>query len=208
MKVVAPPRTTSSSGIHEAFSHTPVSFGISSLPDLGRHTPQMTATIRAVIRISLPLPSAIACALLLTWGVVSPASAQVSPQQQRLAKTKTLTCTFSTLATGTWTGGTPSTSSATASRKVVFRNVNIDEGTADADEGFGGGFIVVRYSGDYLHLMQIQSAGPLYTTTVFARETKEGRLMAVHTRHEYTDVRLPNYTSRPEMYLGECSLDI
>jgi hypothetical protein len=54
--------------------------------------------------------------------------------------------------------------------------------------------------------MQMHDVGPLYTTTVVARETTEGRLMAVHTRHEYTDVRLPGYTSRPEMYLGDCAL--
>ena len=81
----------------------------------------------------------------------------------------------------------------------------MDEGTADAQGAFGASFIVVRQAGDYLHLMQTYSAGPLYTTTVLARETTEGRLMAVHTRHEYTDVAIPGFTSRPEMYLGECA---
>ena len=76
----------------------------------------------------------------------------------------------------------------------------------NADSAFGSSFIVVRHANEYLHLMQSHSAGPLYTTTVFARETKEGRMMAVHTRHEYTDVRLPGFTSRPEMYVGECAL--
>jgi hypothetical protein len=52
--------------------------------------------------------------------------------------------------------------------------------------------------------MQMHGAGPLYTTTVIARETKDGRLMAVHTRHEYTDISLPGFTSRPEMYVGDC----
>ena len=146
------------------------------------------------------------CLLLLALAMSSSALAQGTPLQERLSRTKRLSCTFSVMTTGTWNNGVPSGSSANASYKVDYRNVNIDEGTADADAGFGGGFIVVRYSGDYLHLMQIQSAGPLYTTTVFAKETKEGRLMAVHTRHEYTDVRLPGFTSRPEMYLGECGV--
>jgi len=26
----------------------------------------------------------------------------------------------------------------------------------------------------------------------------------VHARHEYTEVSLPGYTSRPEQYYGEC----
>ena len=148
----------------------------------------------------------ILCLLIVAFGTASSAAGQSTPLQDRLSRTKRLSCTFSVMATGTWSNGTPSGTSTSASYKVDYRNVNTDEGTADADAGFGGGFIVVRYSGDYLHLMQIQSAGPLYTTTVFAKETKEGRLMAVHTRHEYTDVRLPGFTSRPEMYLGECAI--
>jgi hypothetical protein len=131
---------------------------------------------------------------------------QVGVLQQRLARTTTLNCTFSVKATGTWTGGTPSAEVAPAQIKVAFTNIKADEGTADA-EGLGGtSYIVVRSSNDYLHLIQMHSAGPLYTTTVLARETKDGRLMAVHTRHEYTDVRLPGFTSRPEMYLGDCAL--
>jgi hypothetical protein len=49
-------------------------------------------------------------------------------------------------------------------------------------------------------------SGPLYTTTVLAKESRDGRLLAIHTRHEYTDVSLPGFTSRPEMYLGECAV--
>jgi uncharacterized protein YjbI with pentapeptide repeats len=45
----------------------------------------------------------------------------------------------------------------------------------------------------------------LHTTTVLAREARDGRLLAVHTRHEYTDVRLPGFTSRPEMYIRDCA---
>jgi hypothetical protein len=153
-------------------------------------------------RSSSPLllvPILIAC-------LAATASAQVPVLQKRLAATKSVSCTFPALATGTWKEGVPSVGASTATLKVTFTNINIDEGTADSEGAFGGSFIVVRHSTDYLHLMQMQGSGPLYTTTVIARETKEGRLMAVHTRHEYTDVRLPGFTSRPEMYVGDCSL--
>jgi hypothetical protein len=145
-------------------------------------------------------------ALVVIAGVVEPASGQLGALQQRLGKTTSLSCTFSTLATGTWKEGAPGVDVAAATLKVAFSSVNIDEGTADADGALGSSFIVVRHSNDYLHLMQMHGAGPLHTTTVIARETKDGRLMAVHTRHEYTDVRLPGFTSRPEMYLGDCTL--
>jgi hypothetical protein len=139
----------------------------------------------------------------------SPAGAsagQTGALQKRLASATTLTCTFSQMATGIWKAGTAGVEVAPSTLTVRFSNVNVDEGTADADGTFGGSFIVVRYSNDYLHLMQTHGAGPLYTTTVLAKEAKDGRLMAVHTRHEYTDVRLPGYTSRPEMYVGDCAV--
>jgi len=120
-----------------------------------------------------------------------------------------LSCTFSAMATGTWENGTPAVKTSPAKLTVVFSNINIDEGTADAGSTLGTSatsLVVVRYSNDYLHLMQTQGAGPLYTTTVIARETKDGRLMAVHTRHEYTQISLPGFTSRPEMYVGDCAL--
>jgi hypothetical protein len=154
-----------------------------------------------------------ALATLLAFSVVTasltvPAFGQSSALQQRLAKVTSLTCTFPALATGTWEAGTPGTKTGAAKLTVTFTDINIDEGTADAGSTLGASassLVVVRYSNDYLHLMQMHGAGPLYTTTVIAKETKDGRLMAVHTRHEYTQVSLPGFTSRPEMYVGDCA---
>jgi hypothetical protein len=132
-----------------------------------------------------------------------------SPLQQRLARATALECSFSVLAKGTWKGGVPSADVTTAKLTVTFKNINIDEGTADVGSALSASassLVVVRYANDYLHLLQSQGDGPLYTTTVIARETKEGRLMAVHDRHEYTDISLPGFTSRPEMYLGDCAV--
>jgi hypothetical protein len=131
---------------------------------------------------------------------------QAAPLQQRLAKTRTLNCTFAMKATGSWPDTGPTAELGAAKLKVAFTNVNVDEGTADAEDAFGKSYIVVRYTSDYLHLIQMHSAGPLYTTTVLAKPAKDGRLLAIHTRHEYTDVRLPGFTSRPEMYLGDCAV--
>ena len=57
-----------------------------------------------------------------------------------------------------------------------------------------------------LHLVQAFREGPLYVTTIFPKETRGARLQAVHTRHEYTLISMPGYTSRPEQYVGECEL--
>jgi hypothetical protein len=147
----------------------------------------------------------VACAALV--GTLGGSAAAQTGLQQRLAKATTLDCAFSLVARGNWKAGAPTAEVTPATITVAFKNVNVDEGTADLDGKLGGSsLIVVRYSNDYLHLMQSQGDGPLYTTTVFAREAKDGRLMAVHTRHEYTLVSLPGFTSRPEMYLGDCAI--
>ena len=54
--------------------------------------------------------------------------------------------------------------------------------------------------------MQSFSSGPLYVTSVIAQETTEGRFMAVQTRSEFSPARVPGFTSRPEMYLGDCAI--
>ena len=83
----------------------------------------------------------------------------------------------------------------------------VDGATAEAVGPYGASNIIVRQTGYYLHLVQMFREGPLYTTTVIDRETTNGKLMAVHTRHEYTDASLPGYTSRPEQYYGECEVE-
>lgn len=146
--------------------------------------------------------------LLLLLGAVAAHAAQRTTLQQRLAGATSVNCSFSLLSTGTWNKGTgaPEATSGPAKLSVVFTNVNIDEGTADQQGSFGESFIVIRQTNDYLHFMQMYGSGPLHTTTILAREAKDGRLMAVHTRHEYTDVAIPGFTSRPEMYLGDCEV--
>lgn len=148
----------------------------------------------------------LALAAVLLWPSGT-AAGQARTLRQRLARATGLSCSFSVKVTGTWEEATPRAEVMPVAVEVTFTDINTDEGTAEAGSDFGASFIVVRYSNDYLHLMQLHGSGPLYTTTVMARETRDGRLMAVHTRHEYTDVRLPGFTSRPEMYLGDCAVE-
>jgi hypothetical protein len=94
-----------------------------------------------------------------------------------------------------------------SSFEASFFDINLEEGTAEADSRFGPSCIVVRNSFIYLHLMQMFNAGPLYVTTVFDRETTPGRLMATHTRLEFSPTRVPGFTSRPEIYIGDCAVE-
>ena len=133
-------------------------------------------------------------------------TAQTSALQDRLTEAKAVSCSFTLVTTATWTKGVASAATTPIKYNVGFKNIKVDEGSADAESQFGDSFIVVRQAGDYLHLIQSYRSGPLYTTTVFARESTAGRFIAVHTRHEYTDVSLPGITSRPEMYVGDCAV--
>jgi hypothetical protein len=132
---------------------------------------------------------------------------QASALARRLVAAKRLECSFSTLATGDWEKGKPNVAVKPAELKTAFFDINVDEGTAEAESIYGGAsFISVRYAQGYLHIMQMSDAGPLYLTTVFARDTGDGRLMAVHTRLEYSPTVIPGFTSRPEMYVGSCAI--
>ena len=124
----------------------------------------------------------------------------------RLVKATTLNCTFAVLATGTWIKGEAQSTTKPAKLTIGFRSVDTQDGTADAVGDSGKSHITVRVIGNYLNLMQVDPYGALYVTTVFNTESKNGRLQAVHTRHEYTPVQVPGLTSRPEQYYGDCEV--
>jgi hypothetical protein len=128
-----------------------------------------------------------------------------------LATVKTVKCTFSILATGTWKNGKPEAAVKPARLSLTFDSVNVEEGTADLLANAGGtaskSDILVRLSKGTLHFVQMFTDGPLYTTTIFPNETRAGKLQAVHTRHEFTaGMSLPGFTWQPEQYYGECEV--
>ena len=143
--------------------------------------------------------------IMLTMLNVAPRVA-LAAAQNRLADVTEATCAFSLVATGTWTDGEPEAELDPSTLTFRFVGIDTDAATADAEGLFGPSHIITRLSGDYLHFVQMFNAGPLYVTTIIDRETSDGKLMAVQTRHEYTDVRLAGYTSRPEQYYGECEV--
>jgi hypothetical protein len=149
---------------------------------------------------------AVALALGQTRDAAGQAQANEREIGRKLAAAKRLECKFTTLATGTWDGAKTSAAVTKADISVTFTDIDVDGGTAEADSGFGNTFISVRYSQGYLHFMQISDTGPLYVTTVLATETAPGRLKAMQSRHEYSPTVLPGFTSRPELYVGDCVL--
>ena len=125
-------------------------------------------------------------------------------QEDRLRTVRTLACTFTVMAKGTWTGDRPDAAFESSTLAFRFESINTDEASADVLGRFGSAPVVAQATGDYLHFIQVLAEGPLYSTTVFNRETTGGRLLAVHSRHEYQAVERRGFTSRPEQYYGDC----
>jgi hypothetical protein len=127
--------------------------------------------------------------------------------QSRLTTARSIRCSFPTGASGTWTrDGMPQGAVKPTKLVLIFDEINVDEGTARLRSGSGGAEIAVKFAGGYLNFMQAFRTGPLYTTTVFDKETTAGRFKAVHSRHEYFSTPLPDATSTPEQYYGECEI--
>lgn len=148
----------------------------------------------------------LALAALVVLGAVPPDVAAAQPSAKGIAEIKRVKCTFDLLATGTWVEERPQGQVKEGKLELEFTDVDTQESTATAKGGFGAPHVVVRVSGSNLHFLQMGSNGALYLTTVFNERTPSGRLKAVHTRHEYTMVSLPGYTSRPEQYYGLCEV--
>jgi hypothetical protein len=123
-----------------------------------------------------------------------------------LAKATSIKCSFPLMSIGTWGKEKPEANVKPSSLVLQFDSINADEGTAELKSGFGKYDIIVRYAGGYLHFIQSFLDGPLYTTTVMDKKTAGGKLKAMHSRHEHTDVALPGFTSSPEQYYGECEI--
>jgi hypothetical protein len=145
--------------------------------------------------------ASVAIALALTL------SARDAAAQGRIASVKSLRCTFSRQAAGSWKkDGVADAALKPATLVLRFESIDPDQGTAQLRNGSVGSDITVRLAEGYLHLMQAFRTGPLYTTTVFDAGASGGKFKAVHSRHEYFSVPLPDATSSPEQYYGECEV--
>jgi hypothetical protein len=138
--------------------------------------------------------------------VSTPSLLNAQSAQGSLAKAKSIKCTFAVMTLGTWGKEKAEAQVKPSTESLQFEGINADEGTAELKSNYGKYDIIVRYSNGYLHFIQMFLDGHLYVTTVLEKKTPSGKLKAMHSRHEYTDVSLPGFTSSPEQYVGECEI--
>jgi hypothetical protein len=133
-----------------------------------------------------------------------------APAPLALGDVQRLKCAFTLMAIGTWDKNVPSAEVTKAKLSMQFGDIDVQGGTANVVDvsavAAGAPHITVRLLGDSLHFLAMNTSGSVYLTTVFAdRDSRAGgKFKAVHTRHEFTQVRLTGWTSRPEQYYGEC----
>jgi hypothetical protein len=146
-----------------------------------------------------------------TWPSAARAQAPpVSVLPAPLTAIQNLKCSFTLMTTGTWNKDVPAAEVTPATLSMQFKDIDTQEGTANIVEvsssSAGAPHIIVRLLADNLHFLAMNISGSVYLTTVFAdRDSRAGgKFKAVHTRHEYTQVRLTGWTSRPEQYYGFC----
>jgi len=143
-------------------------------------------------------------------GVVALAPCRLNAQapQGPLANAKSIRCTFPIMSVGTWGKEKPEiqVKPSTLPGPLEFVGINVDEGTAELTSSYGKYDIIVRYTNGYLHFIQSFLDGHLYVTTILEKKTASGKFKAMHSRHEFTEVSLPGWTSSPEQYVGECEV--
>ena len=125
---------------------------------------------------------------------------------------KSAKCTFPVFAQGTWDKGEPHAEIKTVAKPLAleFEAIDIESGTARAIGAMAisttAQDVIVQRLGKYLNFMQILRDGPLYTTTIVEQPTRDGKLMAIHSRHLFTEIAVPGFPSKPEQYYGDCVL--
>jgi hypothetical protein len=135
-----------------------------------------------------------------------------APAPAALADVQGLKCAFTLMAIGTWDKNVPTAEITKATLSMQFEAIDTQDGTANvtnvSSASAGAPHVTVRLLADNLHFLAMNVSGSVYLTTVFAdKESRSGaNFKAVHTRHEFTPVRLTGWTSRPEQYYGHCEV--
>jgi hypothetical protein len=130
------------------------------------------------------------------------------PSQSRLALIRSLRCVFSAAASGTWEGGTVAVRARTGvTLRVEIQAIDTRDGAAVlSGVPEAASFLVAQLSGWTLHFVQTSATGGLSVTSVFARESRDGRLKAMHSRSSFVPAGAQDTLTEPDaqQYYGDC----
>jgi hypothetical protein len=168
-------------------------------------------TIDRALR-SVGIGAATALAMALSVGLARSAPAQrrnrPAPTNVQLELVRSLNCTFTVSATGSWMGSDPQVDvkKDVTDVTIAFKNIDSVDGTAErvAAKGDQEAEVTVKLMGSNLHILDITRNG-VAITTVFSAESENGKLQAVHSRM----MLAPNATTEPvaAQYYGDCVMN-
>lgn len=144
---------------------------------------------------------------IVLFGMGHLAAAQPPDARARLGAARTLQCALTLHSTGRWTSGEPQAEVKPIRMSLRFEDVDTDDGTARFVGSSGRSDVAVRFVMDSLNFIQSGNDGAVSLTTVVARPAPEGRWLAVHTRHEFTETSSAGVTMGPAQYYGTCAIE-
>ena len=112
-----------------------------------------------------------------------------------LARVKSLKCTFTATATGSWKNDQPEGQVKAEEVSFTVEGIDTQEGTARIPGAPGD--ITAALTANSLHFMDRSFLGNLAITTVFSRESPKGKFRAVRSRHDYQPINLPGLVTEP-----------
>ncbi len=128
----------------------------------------------------------------------------------QLASIRRMRCIFPVATIGGWDGGQAQAQVRTGGvLSLQIDAIDSQDGSARvAGVGATDSHVVARLSERSLHFLETDVTGGLSVTTVFAEQSREGKLKAVHSRTSYLPVDLPGFSAEPSVsqYYGECEI--
>jgi hypothetical protein len=126
-----------------------------------------------------------------------------------LASVTSLTCSFPASAAASWENSEPQiVVKRTGVFTLTINEIDTQDGTAHVTGLGDPAHVTVKLAGANLHFLDMRLSGALAITTVFAEESHDGRLKAVHSRSDYLGRSTQGVGGPPSVsqYYGDCEI--
>lgn len=123
-----------------------------------------------------------------------------------LGAAKTLQCALTVESAASWNASEPKAETKPIRMALRYEEVDTDDGTARFVGSSGRSDVAARFVRDTLTFIHSATDGSVALTTV-SRSTKDGRWLAVHTRHEFTETSSAGVTLGPAQFYGTCAIE-
>jgi hypothetical protein len=138
----------------------------------------------------------------------APALAQTLNREEMKSITR-LSCVFPIVSEATWSAETAELPRIKTDAALVFELKDID--TADGSARLVGpkdeADVIAKLFAWSLHFLEINPSGAINVTTVFAQESRDGKLRAVHSRADHLPAAASGAADiSAAQYYGECNV--